>query len=150
MASEIDYYKRGEDWSNNLSSDEISKIYSLKVGKVAATAFAGYLELKKFYNEKDVAEVYKIGPKAKRLPKRADQAFAASGSIASYKKGKKLTEKELTNLLDFVISLPDIETRTPILSQFKDFHPEVKLEEPWKSIWWTYIKKWYKELKNME
>lgn len=150
LASEEDYAARGYDWANPLNSTELTEIYTDNVGAEAATAFDAYLELKKFYNEKDVENVYKIGPKAKKLPKRADQAFAASGSIASYKKGKDLTVKELTNLLDFVLSLPDIETRTPILSQFKDFHPEVKEREPWKTIWWDYIKKWYKELKEME
>ena len=150
LASEEDYAARGYDWSKPLSSVEITQIYTDSVGAEAATAFDGYLELKKFYNEKDVENVYKVGKNAKPLPKRADQAYAASASIASYKKGKKLTEKELLNLLEYTLNLKDIETRTPILSQFKDFHPEVKTDEPWKTIWWEHIKKWYKELKEME
>jgi len=149
LASEEDYAERGYDWSNSINVKDLIDIYTDNIGAEAATAFGAYLELKRFYNEKDVENVYKIGPKAKRLPKRADQAFAASGSIASYKKGKELTEKELINLLEFTLSLPDIETRTPILAQFKEFHPEVKLREPWKSIWWEYIKKWHKELTSM-
>ena len=150
LASEEDYAVRGYDWTKPLDSTELTKIYTDNVGAETATAFDAYLELKKFYNEKDVANVYKVGPKAKQLPTRPDQAYAASASIASYKKGKKLTEKELTNLLEFVLAIKNLETRTPILAEFKEFHPEVKVEEPWKTIWWTYVKQWFKELKDME
>jgi len=150
LSSEEDYAARGYDWTKPLNTKELTQIYTDNVGSEAAVAFDSYLELKKVYNEKDVEKVYKVGIKAKPLPKRPDHAYAASASIASYKKGHNLTEQELTNLLDFVLNIPNIESRTPILAEFKEFHPEVKVEEPWKTIWWTYVKKWFKELKDME
>lgn len=150
LASEEEYFARGEKWSNKLSSDELSEIYTDNVGSEAATAFNAYLELKKVYNENDVKGVYTKGAKAKKLPTRADQSYAASCSIASYKKGEKITEKEFANLIEFIKSIPNFEVKTPILSEVKEYHPYLKTEEPYKTMWWNYVKEWHKDLKEME
>lgn len=149
MASHKDYFRRGKDWSNKLSYDKIKDIYVPLVGAEATISFVEYLKLKEFYNEKDVAEVYSKGKGAKKPPTRLDQANAAAGSIAFFKKGEKLTEQELKNVLDFALGLENLESRTSLLSMFKTAHPEVKTEDPYKDIWWEYIKKWHKDLKEI-
>ena len=44
MASEEEYFERGEDWNNRLSRDEIKDIYEDLVGYKAASAFADFAE----------------------------------------------------------------------------------------------------------
>ena len=44
MASEEEYFERGEDWNNRLSRDEIKDIYQDLVGYKAASAFADFAE----------------------------------------------------------------------------------------------------------
>lgn len=150
MASDEDYAARNYDWTNEIPLKEMQDIYTDYVGADAALKFMGYLELKKFYNERDVENVFKLGAKAKPLPKHPHQAFAASASIGSYKKGQKLTVKELENFWEFVLSIKDLETRTPLISYFHWVHPEVKTEEPWKTITWANVKKWHIELQDLE
>ena len=116
----------------------------------AAIKYAGYLDLKKYFDENDVENVFKKGKGAKQIPKDLSQSYAASASIAGYKKNKELTEKELTNFLEYSLNLPDLETRTPLLSAFIHQHPECKEKEPWKKIWWTWIRQWHKELKGLD
>jgi len=149
MASHKEFFKRGKNWANTMPLDRIQDIYTDLVGREAAVSFISYLKLKAYYNEKDVADVYTKGKAAKKPPKQLDQARAASASIAYFKKGEELTVKELTNVLDWALDLPDMESKTSMLSFFKQAHPEVKEKEPWKTIWWDYIKKWHIGLKEI-
>lgn len=145
MASQEEYYERGKDWKNKIPLSEIQNIYQDLIGAEAAVAFVEYLKLKEFYNEKDVAEVYKKGKGAKKPPTRLDQARAAAGSIAFFKKGEELTVQELSNVLDFALGLPSKEEQTTLLSFMKMVHPYIREKEPWKKIYWDYIKKWHIE-----
>ena len=129
-------------------SNKIQNIYTPLVGNEAAIAFIEYLKLKEFYNENDVKDVYEKGAKAKKPPTRLDQARAAAASIAFWKKGEELTVKELNNILDFALGLPELESKTTLLSFLSKVHPEFKNKEPWKTIWWDYVKKWHKDLKG--
>lgn len=148
QASQEEYSARGYNWENPLSIEEIQDIYTDYIGAEAAIKFAGYLELKKFYNEKDVEKVFKEGRKAKALPTNPNQMYAATSSIASYKKGKKLTVEELKNFLDFATNLKEVENLTTLLSHFIHVHPECKTDDPWKPIWWEGVKKWNELLKK--
>lgn len=150
MASSEDYFERGEDWHNKLPMSKVQDIYTDFVGGEAAVAFVEYLKLKEYYNEKDVKDVYEKGPKAKKPPTRLDQARAAMASIAFFKKGEDLTVKELTNILDFALSLENLEARTSMISFMKMVHPEIREKDPWKDVYWTYVKKWHKELKELD
>jgi len=150
LASEIEYFKRGENWKNHISRDDWDEAYVDQVGAEAAAAFQAYIGLKTVFNEKDVEGVFKNGAKGKRLPDRTDQAYAATASIASYKPGEKWNEKEVKNLVDYLLSLPNIEQRTPILSMAKDFHPEIKEDTKLAKIWWDGIKSWHKDMKGMD
>jgi len=151
LASEEEYDERGRSWDKTrISKDIWDEIYVPRVGAQAAAAFGAYLALKTVYNERDVEGVYKNGAKAKRLPKRADESYAASASIASYKAGQKLTEKEVKNLTEFLSSIPEIEKRTPIMSQAKDFHPELKEDPKLSKTWWDGIKVWHTDLKKLD
>lgn len=154
-ASRVDYFERRGKWDKKMSKNQVIEIYAPRVGREAATAFAAYLDLKDQYNEKDVKDVYTIGPKAKRLPKQLDQSFAAIGSIAGYKKGQPLTEKELKNLLDFAASYfvgaesnRALEQITPLISRLKDMHPEVKQDAKLQKLYWEFVKKWHMKLKE--
>lgn len=149
LASEEDYDERNNDWSNNISQTDLNDIYQATIGAEAATAFAAYLELKKFYNEKDVEKVFKIGDKAKQLPSRTDQSYAASASIASFKKGKELTVDEVENLYKFAMSMKDLESRTPLMSLFSEFHPEVKTDSKYKVVYWKYVKLWHDDVQKL-
>jgi hypothetical protein len=150
LASAKDYFKRGEDWKRKLDTETIKRIYSRLVGQEAALRFVEYLKLKEFYDEKDVADVYKKGAKAKPLPTRLDQARAASMSIAFFKKAEKLTTEDLTNVMDFALSLKDLESRTSMISFFRQAHPYIKTDDPYKDIFWDYVKKWHIDLKELE
>lgn len=130
------------------------KIYTRFVGTEAAVAFRDYLKLKEHFNENDVKDVYQKG-KAKMPPTRLDQGRAAMYSIAFYKKGEKLKPEELENVMKYALSIKNFETKTALLSSLKVAHQKnkdycyLKEEDPWKPIWWKYIKEWYKEAKNL-
>lgn len=150
LASSKEYFKRRKNWKNKLPYETIQRIYTPLVGSEAAVKFVEYLKLKEFYNEKDVEGVYKKGKAAKKPPTRLDQARAAANSVALFKKGEKVTVEELKNVLEWTLDLPTWEAKTSMLSFFKTAHPEVKTDDPWKPIWWDFIKKWHNELKGFE
>jgi len=150
MASQEDYFERDEDWKNKLSMSRVLDIYTDLVGKEAAIAFTEYLKLKEYFNEKDVQDVYTKGAKAKKPPKRLDQQRAAFASISFWKKGEDLTVKELTNVLDYALAMDDIEGRSAMLAYFRWVHPECREKDPWRPIYWEYVKKWHKDLKGLE
>ena len=150
LASEEDYAARGYDWSNKGNMNTMQEIYTDTIGAEAAVAFMSYLKLKEFYNEKDVADVYKKGKLAKKPPVKLDQARAAGASVALFKKGEKLTVGELNNVLDWTLDLPTVEAKTSMLSFFRMAHPYVKTEDPYQKIWWDYVKKWHLEMKELE
>jgi hypothetical protein len=150
MASHKEYYKRGKNWKNKLHRDKILDIYKPLVGGEAALNFVEYLDLKAYFNEKDVAEVYAKGAKAKKPPTRLDQARAAAASIAFFKKGEKLTTTDLTNVLEYALGLPDVESRTSLIAFTKMVHPYVRDDEPYKKIYWDYVRKWHVDLKGLD
>lgn len=130
------------------------KIYTRFVGTEAAVAFMDYLRLREKFNEKDVKDVYEKGPKAKQPPKNLNEGRAAMYAIAFYKKNEKIKPEELKNLMDYALSLPNFETKTSLLSFIKVAHTNkgvtyLKEEEPWKTIWWEGVKKWYEEVKKL-
>ena len=108
------------------------------------------MKLCSYYNENDVKDVYEKGTKAKKPPSRLDQARAAAASIAFFRKGDELTTKELTNVLEFALGLPDVESRTSMISFLKTVHPYIREKEPWKKIYWEYVKRWHVELKGLD
>lgn len=150
QASQEEFFKRKKNWSNPITVSKAKDIYQDWVGGEAANAFAEYLKLKEYYSEKDIRDVYEKGKAAKIPPKRLDQARAVSSAIAFYKKNDKITVKELGNVLDWALNLPDMEGKTSMLSYFKWAHPEVKTDPTLQKIWWDYVKKWHIELKELE
>lgn len=150
LASHKEYFKKGKSWRNKLPLKKIQEIYTDLVGAEAAVAFIEYLKLKEVFSEKDIEDVYTKGKDAKKPPQRLDIQRAVSSAIAFFKKGEKITEKELTNILDWTMSLPDIEGKTSMLSYFKTAHPEVKTDAEFSKIWWDYIKKWHIQIKELE
>jgi len=150
MASHKDYFKRGKNWRNKLGDEKLLNIYKPLVGGEAALNFIEYLRLCSYYNENDVKDVYEKGAKAKKPPTRLDQARAAAASIAFFRKGDELTTKELTNVLEFALGLPDVESRTSMISFLKTVHPYIREKEPWKKIYWEYVKRWHVELKGLD
>jgi hypothetical protein len=150
MASSKEYFKRGKSWKTSLPYDKIQKIYTPLVGTAAAVSFIEYLKLKEYYNEKDIKDVYKKGAKAKKPPTRLDQARAAASSIAFWKKGEELTVQELKNIFEFALGLPELESKTTLISFLSWVHPELKTKDPWKPIFWEYVKKWHIDLKAID
>ena len=157
MGSEEEYFERKEDWNNKLSYDQIRDIYTDAVGKDAAIAFVEYLKLKEFYDEKDVQDVYEKGAKAKGLPPKVDRARAAAASIAFYKKGEKLTEKELQNVVDFIgketkeenAGGNTMEVLFALWSLFKSQHKYIEKDDPYKKIYWDFLKEFTKGLRDL-
>ncbi len=130
------------------------KVYTRFVGTEAAVAFIGYFRLKEKFNEKDVKDVYEKGKVAKKPPKNLNEGRAAMYSIAFYKKGEKLKPEELKNLFDYALNLDNFESKTALLSFIKMAHTVkgetyLKVDEPYKSIWWEGVKKWYEEVKSL-
>lgn len=142
---------------NNFNVDErrMKKIYTRNVGLEAAINFISYLELKKIFNENDIKDVYKKGSKAKKPPEKLDRANAVMSAIAFYKKGNKLTEEELENVLDYANSIDNFETKTTLISLIKlasmdkKGYSYIKEEEPWKSIRMKYLKLWHEAEKKI-
>lgn len=147
-ASHSDYIKRRRNWKNKISYDDILFVYGKKVGMAAAAAFVAYLKLKEEYDEKDVADVYKKGAKAKKLPKRTDLGRAAAISIGLFKKGEDMTIEEVKNVYDFALAQPDFEAITSLLNYFHWIHPHVKTDPKYKAIAWENIKKWHEKEKK--
>jgi len=150
MASHKEYFLRRNNWRNQLPTNKIKDIYTDLVGMESAVAFVEFLKMKEVFNEKDIEAVYTKGKAAKKPPTRLDQARAVGAAIAFFKKGEPLEEKELTNVLEWAINLPDLESKTSMLSFFKMAHPEVKTDTKYSKIWWDCIKKWHIELKDLE
>jgi len=151
MASHKEYFLRKKNWKHPFPIQKIRDIYTDLVGAEAAIAFTEYLKLKENFSEKDIEDVYTKGDKAKKPPKRLDQARAVAAAIAFYKKGETVTEKELKNVLEWAISLDSMEEKTSMLSFFRMAHPYVKDgSNPLSKIWWDYVKKWHIELKDLE
>jgi len=130
------------------------KVYTRFVGTQAAVAFMDYLKLKEKFNERDVKDVYEKGVKAKHPPKNLNEGRAAMYSIAFYKKGERLKPEELKNIIAYALSLPNFETKTSLLSFVKLAHTNkgvtyLKEEEPYKTIWWEGVKKWFEEVKSL-
>lgn len=152
MASDEEYAERDFNWENNISINKIQHIYAGYVGIEAATKFAAYLELKKYFDEKDINNVYKNPEKAREIPiDRPDKSYAALTSIASYKKGKKFTVTELNNLLKYLdLRLAgDFEKKTQLFSVLKDFHPEVKEDKELSKIYLPKLKEWHIDMQKM-
>jgi len=155
MASTEEYHERKENWNNPLPIDEIRDIYTDLVGKEAAIQFIAYLKLKEFYDEPYVKDVYEKGAAAKDLPSRPDQARAAAASIAFYKKGKKITPKELKNVYDFVLSENKKEniggnTFEVLMSLINLFNWEhrsyIKSDDAYTKIYWDFMREFTKGL----
>lgn len=142
QAAHEDYVLRKRNWKNKPSYKDLLYTYGKKIGMEAAAQFIEYLKLKEEYDEKDVADVYKKGSKAKKLPTRNDLARAACVSIGLHKKGEDLTVEELKNVYDFALQLKDWESMTSLLNYFHWIHPEVKTDPRFKAIAWDAIKKW--------
>lgn len=156
LASRKDYFKRGRNWDKPLGKNEMNKIYSPRIGREAAVAFMAYLELKKHFNEQDVKDVFTKGAATRPLPTQLDQAFAASGSIAGYKKGEDLTPKELKSFFEFAGKMmtgtgaKGLETATPLIAWLKTMHPEVKKDTELQKIYWDFVKIWHLEMKGLD
>ena len=149
MASHKEYFKRDKNWRNQLSMDKIKNIYTDLVGMEAAVAFVEFLKMKEVFNEKDIEAVYTKGKDAKKPPTRLDQARAVGAAIAFFKKGENIKEKELRNVLDWALEIPDLESKTSMMSFFKMAHPEVKTDPNLSKIWFEYTKKWHMHLKEL-
>jgi hypothetical protein len=147
-ASHSDYIKRGRNWKNKISYNDILLVYGKKVGIAAAAAFVAYLKLKVEYDEKDVADVYKKGAKAKKLPSRTDLARAAAVSIGLFKKSGEMTIEEVKNVYEFALNQPDFEATTSLLNYFHWIHPYLKTDPKYKAVAWENIKKWHEKEKK--
>ena len=146
MASEKEFFLRKESWNNKLSEKAIKDCYTDAVGLDAAIDFVEYLKLKEYYNEKDVQEVYDKGAAAKRPPTRQDQARAAACSIAFWVRDRKISLQEMKNVLDFSLSLPNVESRTSLAVFLRLAHPYIKTDEPYKTVYYDFLKKWHIKL----
>ena len=83
-----------------------------------------------------------------------DKSRAAMYSISFWKKGEKLTTDELRNLLEYAMAIDNFETKTSLMSFIRVAHTKkghcyLKEDDPWKTVWWDFIKKWYVEVKNL-
>ena len=156
LASSDEYFKRGDNWdSRPLSRTQLEQIYAPRVGREAATAFLAYLDLKEYFNENDVKDVFNKGGKARPLPNDLAQCFAASGSIAGYKKGEKFTENEIKNFLDYTevqmnSGKKGLETATPLLAWMKTMHPDIKEDPKLLELYMEFVKKWHIKMEDIE
>jgi hypothetical protein len=150
LASQQEYFVRGDDWSNDIPRRRMQMIYNKYIGTRATTAFMEYLALKKDFNENDVEDVYKKGAGAKKPPARLDQSCAAAASVAFYRKGHEIKPEELKNVLEWSLSIENIENRTTAISFLKSIHPYIRDKEPWKTIYWSHVKKWHKGLEDLD
>lgn len=157
LASSDEYFQRDESWNSRpLSDKDFMLCYAPRVGSEAANAFRAFLELKKFFNADDVQNVFEKGV-ARAMPIQLDQMWAASLSIAGYKKGEKLTEKELSNFFKYVSNMltdkktkDGLEVATSLVAWINFIHTEIKADDKLKKIYFDFIKIWHNEMKDIE
>lgn len=147
MASEVEYYDlRDENWDNKISEKALKDHYTEAVGLDAAVDFIAYLKLKSYYSEKDIKDVYEKGAAAKKPPTRLDEARAVALAIAYWKREDKLNLTEMKNVLNYALSLPNVESRTSLASCLKNAHPYIKTDEPFKTEYYKFLKEWHIKL----
>ena len=135
-----------KEGGGRLDRKAIIKIFSARVGKEAASAFTSYLDLKDKFGVGSVKAVYEKGDKAGvSLPTRVDETGAAIMSIAFYKKGEKVTVKDMQNVFDYAMTFTNCDDTTRLLSFFKRVHPYVKTDEPYADIYQNYLEMWHEQ-----
>ena len=135
-----------------LSQKQITHTIQAFVGSAAASAFYSFLLLKDKFNTESVIDVYENGSKAKASVKglKIDEEFAALFSIAFFKKGKKVTLKEMENVLDWSMTLKNFDETTMLIKYFRRVHPYVKTEEPYRDVYQDYLNLWHEKKYNPE
>jgi len=142
-ASNSEYVKRGKNWDNPISDDDLRRIYGGKVGLVEANKFIEFLKLKNKYNGKDVENVYKKGKNAKKLPTDGHLSRAVVVAISLHKKKGDLTVKDVKNVYEFALAESNFENVTSMMNYFAWVHPEVRTDSKFNPIYMNAVKEWY-------
>jgi len=125
-----------------IPAEETRKCLSYFVGAEAADAFVRYQQLLKFFTVKDIENVYDNPTKAPKLPTKSSDypiARAVLLSIAGFKRGVILTDKQIENVFKWAMS----EDRRELCALFLGYIKKVHFDSP-ENI--TSKKAWQKEL----
>jgi MoxR-like ATPase len=109
-----------------MTNDERETIVSELVGRDAASAYMGFLKLLQKINPRDIENVWKESSKApdfKNLSIDEKNAFIAS--IIFSRNKKALTDKELENFTDWLISIKDAPFAIKSVAMLQATHPEL-------------------------
>ena len=151
-ASEEIYDKYG-NW--NIPRREMHRNYYEVVGPVASQEFMNYLSLIEKVSEKQIEDIYTKG-KFLKLPDTLSEANPLLSAIVYSRAGKKLKSSEYKNILNFILSLKQMEFITPFLRLLKKAHSDLndvcylKTEEPYKTDYMGFVKKWAHIIDEME
>jgi hypothetical protein len=98
----------------------------------AALQYTAYLDLLKKMNPKDLEFAYTDWKKCPNLAKEpADVSTTGLQAIASFKKGKDLTEDELMNVTEYAISLKSQKLAVMLMKAIKRVHPNIGTTDMW-------------------
>ena len=99
------------------------------------------------YPVEGLKAVYEHPEDAPALPKEPDKARAAIASIAFYKKDEKLTDKQLSNVFDYMfLKIVNVEIASSLVGWVKIVHPEIKDQQIWADLTKKWVRKYKKEL----
>lgn len=130
-----------------LNRDEIRSIFAHHVGTALAGEFVSYMDVKKKFSEKDIQGIY-AGDEKIKWPEKLDlnEKLAIVTFIAFYKKGEKVTEKELENIFKFALKIGSFEIATTLIQYFVHVHDYVKTE--YKNTYTKLVKDWFTTYKK--
>jgi len=114
------------------TTDMVRSAIAQSVGKPAAQQFAAFLELTSRIKPEDIKKVYTDPTKAPTIKDVKGDLNSQIGLIAAVlmqKSKDKLTDEEIGNFIKWVILCDDERMAMRSISQFLDFHPEVRKNE---------------------
>jgi MoxR-like ATPase len=120
--------KYKEPWN----SERIIDIVAGSVGIAAANQYSAYLDLLKKMNPKDLEYAYTDPKKCPNLAKEAqDVCTTGLQAIASFKKGKNLTDQELMNVTEYATLLKSQKLAVMLMKSIKRVHPGIDKTDTW-------------------
>lgn len=144
----IEYIKTKKE-NPMISDDEITLIFSKRVGKAMASQFLGFLKLSRNMKPEDVKLVYSNPGKAPLPPKqgstyKSDIAWAMMGAIAYYKHDGTLTLQEFDKAIDYAIRLKQAEFAIALINMIVKYNKHIRKSSKFSDI----MKKWYSAYKE--
>jgi len=119
--------KRALKSGERMTDTDRESIVASQVGKDAAAAFMGFLKLMKKIDINEIKAVYENPAKAPKFDSlQMDEKNALIASVVFFKSKDKVSEKEMDNFVDWLISIKDAPFAIKAMAMFQEVHPYLK------------------------